>query len=105
MTIEQIKADLKEIQYYYAYEKAFQEASHVIGTSIVLEKVERYNFLICKATPRLYALYLSLYIHNNTQLTTALDMDLSVGYIKSLNKKLYQFFQEEFEKGEKICER
>ena len=105
MTIEEIKADLKEIQYYYAHEKEFVGASTLIGTSGVLEKVERYNSLICKASSQLYYLYLSLYIHHNTQLVTALDMQLSVGHIKRLNNKLYKFFQEEWEKGKQICER
>ena len=105
MTIEEIKADLKEIQYYYAHEKEFVGASTLIGTSGVLEKVERYNSLICKASSQLYYLYLSLYINHNTQLVTALDMQLSVGHIKRLNNKLYKFFQEEWEQGEQVCER
>ena len=105
MTIEEIKADLKEIQYYYAHEKEFAVGERAIGQSAVLEKVERYNSLICKASSQLYYLYLSLFIQQNTQLVTALDMQLSVGHIKRLNNKLYKFFQEEWEKGEQVCKR
>lgn len=95
MTIEQVKSDLREIQYYYAHEKEFAGATKIIGKSSVLDKIEKYNLAICKASTQLYYLYLSLYVHFNTQMTAALDMDLSVGYIKRLNKDLYMFFQKE----------
>ena len=92
MTIEQVKTDLKEIQYYYAHEKEFAGATKIIGKSSILEKVEQYNAAICKAPSQLYYIYLSLYVHFNTQMTAALDMDYSVGYIKRLNRELCDFF-------------
>ena len=53
MTIKDIKADLREIQYYYAHEKEFADATKIIGQRSILEKVERYNADICVAPPRL----------------------------------------------------
>lgn len=95
MTIEQIKSDLREIQYYYAHEKEFEGATKIIGQSSILEKVERYNAAICKASSQLYYVYLSLYIRFNTQMVVADDMDCSVGHIKRLNRELCEFFQRE----------
>ena len=95
MTIEQVKSDLREIQYYYAHEQEFVGATKIIGKSSILDKLEKYNAAICKASTQLYYLYLSLYVHFNTQIVAAMDIDLSVGYIKRLNKDLYIFFQNE----------
>ncbi len=95
MTIEQIKSDLREIQYYYAHEKEFTGAAKIIGRSAILEKAERYNAAICNAPSKLYYVYLSLYIHFNTQMVVADDMDCSVGHVKRLNRELCEFFQRE----------
>ncbi len=96
MTIEQVKADLKEIQYYYAHEKEFEKANKIVGQNRVAEKVWRYNAAVRNASPRLYDAYLSLYVRFNTQIVAAEDMDCSVANIKRLNRKLCEFFIQEF---------
>lgn len=97
MTIEQVKADLKEIQYYYAHEKEFDGAIKVIGQNAITDKVEKYNAAVRKAPSKLYYLYLSLYVRFNTQIVAAEDMDCSVAHVKRLNKQLCEFFQKEME--------
>lgn len=95
MTIQQVKEDLREIQYYYAHEKEFEGATRIIGESSITEKLDKYNAAICKAPSRLYYIYLSLYVHFNTQTVAALDMDYSVTHVKRLNKQLCEFFVKE----------
>ena len=99
MTISEIKADLKEIQYYYAHEKEFAKANRIVGQNCVTEKAERYNAAVRNAPPRLYDVYLSLYIYYNTQIVAADDMDCSVTHVKRLNRQLCEFFQRAFTGG------
>ncbi len=98
ITLEQIRKDLREIRYYYANEKAFQSMAKSVGESSVVEKVGRYNGIIRKAPAKLYALYSSLYVNNNTQLTVSFDWDCTEEYVKRLNKKLYLFIQKELQR-------
>ena len=102
MTIQEIKADLREIQYYYAHEKVFARAKRIVGQNCIAEKVERYNAAVRSAPPRLYDVYLSLYVYSNTQTVAALDMDYSVAHIKRLNKQLCEFFLREFTSKEAV---
>lgn len=96
MTIKDIKADLREIQYYYAHEKEFADATKIIGQSSILEKVERYNAAVCGAPPRLYDVYRMLYIYYNTQIVVADDLDCSVAHVKRLNRQLCDFLLNKF---------
>ncbi len=95
MTIREIKSDLREIQYYYAHEKEFEKADKIVGQNRITEKVARYNAAVRNAPPRLYDVYLSLYIYYNTQIVAADDMDCSVAHIKRLNRQLCEFFMRE----------
>ncbi len=100
MTVKEIKADLKEIQYYYAHEKEFNSAVKIVGQNRVKEKAERYNAAVRNAPPRLYDVYLSLYIYYNTQIIAAEDMDCSVAHVKRLNRQLCEFFQSALKGGD-----
>lgn len=57
MTLEQVKSDLKEIQYYYANQKDLEGAARIIGTSKIAEKVKLYNEAVRKAPVKLYEVY------------------------------------------------
>ena len=57
MTVEEVRNDLKEIQYYYAHEKEFARADRIVGQSNVREKADRYNAAVRTAPPVLYDLY------------------------------------------------
>ena len=89
MTLDQVKSDLKEIQYYYAKQKELDGASRTIGASKIAKKVE------------LYEVYVSLYVNNNTQLTLSFDWDCSLEYVKRLTRKLRLFLKNQLEGGEK----
>ena len=94
-TIQQIRRDLEEIRYYYAKQKEFDGASKNVGASSIAAKVERYNAAVRKAPPRLYDVYVSLYVNNNTQLVLSFDWDCSPDYVKRLNRRLCEFLQKE----------
>ena len=59
---------------------------------------DRYNLIIKNASVRLYALYVALYVNNNSQSVVAEDWDCSVEYIKQLCKKLQTFILKELNK-------
>ena len=101
MTLDQVKSDLKEIQYYYAKQKELDGASRTIGASKIAKKVELYNAAVRNAPVKLYEVYVSLYVNNNTQLTLSLDWDCSLEYVKRLTRKLRLFLKNQLEGGEK----
>lgn len=92
LSIQQIREDLREIRYYYSKQKMFDSAAKVIASAL-LEKVDRYNQAMKGAPARLYEVYISLYVQNNTQAALAYDWDLSVDYLKLLNRQLCEFLQ------------
>jgi hypothetical protein len=57
--------------------------------------MNKYNRVICKAHPKLYDLYLCLYVRNQTQEDCAEDMGYSPEYIRKLNRQLINFFLKE----------
>ena len=101
MTLDQVKSDLKEIQYYYAKQKELDGASRTIGASKIAKKVELYNAAVRNAPVKLYEVYVSLYVNNNTQLTLSFDWDCSLEYVKRLARKLRLFLKNQLEGGEK----
>jgi len=90
-TMKQIREDLREIRYYYSKQDAFDKAAKLIPESRVLEKATMYNHAIKNAPARLYDLYVSLYINNNSQAALAYEWNFSMDYIKQLNKQLCEF--------------
>ena len=82
LTLQQIRSDLKEIRYYYSMQKSFNSASHLIIPASVTEIVNKYNVAISKAPARLYMLYFSLYVTNNSQAALAEDWGFSKEYIR-----------------------
>lgn len=84
---------MAEIKFYYANEKEIIAAEKVTGQMRLAETVKTYNEAVSNAKGRLYMLYVSLYIHNNSQMVVADDWDCSVDYIKRLNRQLLQYLQ------------
>ena len=101
MTTEHIRRELQDIRYYYSHKAMFDSASDCVAKSTAVGLAEKYNAAIVSAPPRLYALYLSLYIGNDTQASLAEKRGCSEGYIRNLNRQLYAFFQGAFEKTDK----
>ena len=91
-SLEEIREDLKDIRYYYSKQKMFD---HGVVQNDVVEKATKYNEAMKKAPVRLYDLYVSLYINNNTQAALAFDWDVSCEYIKMQNKSSCEFLQKQ----------
>lgn len=96
MTLSEIREDLRDIRYYYARKELFEKVSGNVGINRIEDKIGRYNEAICLAPPRLYDLYVSLYLENNTQESLSEKLCYSAEYISKLNKQLVRFFQKNF---------
>ena len=89
-SLKEIYADLREIRYYYSKREVFENGP---VQSSLIEKVERYNQAMRDAPARLYDLYISLYIQNNSQAALSYDWNFSPDYIKRLNRLLCEYLQ------------
>ena len=98
MTLNEVRADLRDIKYYYARRKMFDQTSCIVGKNAIMEKVEMYNACVCSAPPRLYDIYVSLYLNNHTQESLSDNIGYSVEYISKLNSKLIKFLQKNLNK-------
>ena len=94
ITIKEIKKDLKEIKRYYGNTSVFEENAELV------EKVQKYNSMVCKANVRLYELYIIMYAGNNTMEKAAEIMKFSINYVCKRNAMLVQFFYEQLNKSE-----
>lgn len=99
-TAENIREDLKNIRYYYSRKEVFDRASISVGQNSTLETIQKYNEAICSAPPRLYDLYVSLYLQNNTQDSLSMKLGYTVEHISRLNGQLVKFLQKEFQNME-----
>lgn len=93
LSLQEIRDDLREIRYYYGMKDLFDQSSKTVKPLAIIEKVNRYNSAIEKASARLYALYVSLYINNNSQVTVAEDWNLTKEQIKNKNRQLLEYLQ------------
>ncbi len=96
--LKQIREDLKDIRYYYAKQKEFDGAAKTAFQNVISVKVKKYNDKMSVAPIRLYDLYISLYVNNNTQEVVAEDWNCSRDYIKQLNKQLCKYLFNELNK-------
>lgn len=101
ITLNEIRQDLKDIKYYYSRKKLFDEGFESTGVNAVVDKVKKYNEMAVSASPKLYDLYVSLYIKNHTQESLSDELGYTPEYMQMLNKKLLKFLQQKInEKGE-----
>ena len=99
-TFSVIREDLKDIRYYYMRKADFDDAFEKTGENKIVEKAKLYNQIIQNASPKLYDLYVSLYINCHTQESLSDKLGFTPEYIQMLNKKLLKFLQENLNKGE-----
>lgn len=59
----------------------------------IIEKVNRYNKAMENAPAKMLALYLSLYVYNNSQAVIAEDWHLTRESIKNQNRLLQEYLQ------------
>ena len=97
-TIEKVREDLRDIRHYYSKIEEFEKISKVIGSPLSLTMVESYNKKILNAPIRLYDLYVSLYLRNNSLMVVAEDWGVSMSQVSHMSKRLNDFFVEEFKK-------
>ncbi len=94
VTSEQIKDELKEIRYYMSRKAVFDKSAESVGKSCIEKRMALYNRYICDASPRLYDIYVSLYLDNNSQESLAEKTGYSIVHIWRLNSRLIKFFQQ-----------
>ena len=100
-TIQEIRADLRDIQYYFARKESFDKLSGLNIRCEIEEKIKHYNNLMATANPNLIDLYVNLYLSENTQESVSYDMGYSQTYIYKLNRKLLEFLYEKQKEIEK----
>ncbi len=104
LSLSNIRTDLKEIRYYYSRKEMFDEAFKCMGQSDIVEKAEKYNNAVKSAPAKLYDLYFSLYIKNNTQESLSNELCYTPEYIQMLNKQLLNFYKLNLRKRRKSNE-
>lgn len=92
-TFSIIREDLKNIRYYYSRQKQMSSSAKIIGESTILKTIETYNAAICQAPPKLYELYVCMYVENKTQEAAAEEFGYAREHITRLNKQLLRFLQ------------
>lgn len=93
LTLQEIRNDLKDIRYYYGMKEMFDKSADTIKPLAIIEKVNRYNRAMENAPARMLALYLALYVYNNSQVVVADDWQLTKEHIRNQNRKLLEFLQ------------
>lgn len=94
MTIKKIREDLYEIRFYYSHKDVFENEAKELGTPSIMKTVIKYKDIVQKAPSRLYELYFSLYIDNNTIESLSNKSGYSYAYIQKLNNKLIKFIHD-----------
>ena len=94
LSLPKIRSDLKDIRYYYSRKEMFDKAFQVTGANEIIAKVQIYNSAVKSASPKIYDIYVSLYLNNNTQEALSAELNYTPEYIQMLNKKLLKFLQE-----------
>ena len=92
ITIETIKRELEGIRYYYGRREVFDKAFDSVGKNAILQTVSKYNEAICSAPPKIYEMYVSLYVECCTYEAAAEALCYSVNYVYKTNKKIVNFF-------------
>ncbi len=90
LTADKVRKDLLGIRYYYSRRSVFD------GSGIANEitnTVKRYNDAVRTAEPRLFDLYVCLYVKNQTQESAASELCWSTVYVQKLHTRLVLFFQ------------
>ena len=93
ITLQQIRADLREIRYYYLNKARMDEAFQTTGRNEIMDLVEKYHKAIKMAPIKLYDLYAGLYIKGYTQEAYSIVVNYTPEYIQMLHKQLLQFLQ------------
>ena len=91
---ERIRQELDEVRYYNANRERFQKAEALVGKNRAVYAFEKYNSLIQTASPKLYEIYVALYVHGWTYEVAAEEFNYSVNYIYKTNMALVKYFED-----------
>ena len=86
-----IRDDLKGIRYYYQRKDKLERSAIEVGANSIKQKVDMYNKFMCSADPRLYELYVYLYIEGNTQESATYEFGFSIDNIHRLHRMLIKY--------------
>lgn len=100
ITKDEIRTTLSDIRFYYVNIRSFQNASRYIGENRIVKTAEKFNKAIENAPPKLYELYIRLYVNNGTMASVATELNYSIGYINKLNNSLVKYLYNFFNKNE-----
>lgn len=100
MTLDAIRKDLKSVRYYYARRAVFDKALREVGNKSIMDLVKKYNDAVNTAPPKVYDIYISLYVNHRTQEELSEELDYSPDYVRKLNKELLKFLQNKFNEQE-----
>ena len=92
ITKETIRRELDDIKYYHSRQEMFDKAFDSVGKNSILQTIARYNKVICLAPPKIYEMYVYLYIKCCTHDEAAEELCYSVNYVYKLNKRILEFF-------------
>lgn len=101
-SVKEIRDDLKNIRYFFSRKNFFDEVSTNIGENTIKSLIQTYQNAICYAPPRLYDLYVSLYMQNITQEELSYQLGYSPEHISRLNGQLVKFLQTQLANQE-VC--
>ena len=93
-TIEEIRAELRQVSYYFLRQEFFDAASKKIGASNVLNVVQQYSVVVRSAPAQLYLVYDGLYVRNLSQRAFSMELNYSEDYVHNQNKRLLLFLQQ-----------
>ena len=92
-SLAEVREDLRDIRYYYAHKEMFDKTVDVTGEHELIRKTERYNAAMCTAPPRLYEVYVGLYVYGNTQESLAVELKYTPEHIQRQHKKILLYLQ------------
>lgn len=99
-SLSKVREELRDIRYYYAHKEMFDESVKMTGAHELIRKAERYNAAMCTAPPRLYEVYVGLYVYGNTQESLSETLCYSPEHIQRQHKKILLYLQTKIGKEE-----
>ena len=97
-SVKEIRDDLKNIRYFFSRKNFFDEVSTSLGENNIKDLIQAYQSAICYAPPRLYDLFVSLYMQNLSQEELSYQIGYSPEHISRLNGQLVRFLQTQLDK-------
>ena len=93
ISLNEIREDLRDVRFYYMRKKVFDANAKSVGVNAIQKKVDKYNSVVQTAPPRLYDLYIGLYVEGNTQQGYSIELGYTEKHIQKQNKELLLFLQ------------